>query len=86
LISDIRLAHHHTGSRVPLTIECFRCHKTGLVRLETVVRAGHAVKHYHCGRCDYAWNDDSQPADADRRKRVTQRRMAPRNKRRKADA
>jgi hypothetical protein len=44
------------------------------------------VKHYHCGHCDYAWNEASQPVDADRRKRVTQRRTAPRNERRKADA
>jgi hypothetical protein len=71
---------------VPHSIECFRCHKVGLIRLETVVRADHAVRHYHCGRCDYAWSEADLPVDADRRKPTSKQRSASRLERRKADA
>ena len=70
---------------MPHSIECPRCRKVGLVRLETVIQGDAAERQYQCGRCSYGWHERDMDIAADRRKRVTQRRVAPRNDRRKPD-
>ena len=70
---------------MPHTIECPRCRKIGLVRLETVIRGSESERQYQCGRCSYGWHERDMSILADRRQRVTQRRSAPRNDRRRAD-
>jgi hypothetical protein len=56
----------------------------GLVRLETVIKGTSAERQYHCGACAYGWSEDEATADADRRKRLTPRRAAPRIERRQS--
>ena len=34
---------------------CLRCGRSGLVRFETVLKAGIAYKMFYCGRCEYTW-------------------------------
>jgi transcription elongation factor Elf1 len=34
---------------------CPRCQEVGLVRFETVVKAGSGTEHFYCGRCGCAW-------------------------------
>ena len=36
-------------------IVCPRCRRRGLVRFETVIKAGTGYKTFYCGRCDYTW-------------------------------
>jgi DNA-directed RNA polymerase subunit M/transcription elongation factor TFIIS len=67
---------------VPQNLKCARCHKIGFIRLETVIKAQQTRRLYQCGKCGYAWSEDEQPNDADRRKRLTQRRAVARNDRR----
>jgi len=51
---------------------CPRCRKTGFVRLETVIKAGNAVRSFYCGACDNQWtvaentSAPSNPAKDDR--------------------
>lgn len=32
-----------------------RCGRSGLVRFETVIKAGIGYKMFYCGRCEYTW-------------------------------
>jgi transcription elongation factor Elf1 len=34
---------------------CPRCRKIGFVRLETVIKAGNAVRSFYCGACGHQW-------------------------------
>jgi hypothetical protein len=36
----------------------------GFVRLETVIKAGRAERHYYCGSCNHAWQvvEEAPPA------------------------
>ena len=40
---------------VPDKTPCPRCQKTGFVRFEHVIKAGHAVRACYCGSCGYEW-------------------------------
>lgn len=71
-------------AQMPYSIACPRCHRTGLVRLETVIKGTTAERQYHCGGCAYGWSEDESTADADRRKRVTKRRAVSRSERRQS--
>jgi hypothetical protein len=53
------------------------------VRLETILRGNDSERHYQCGGCAFAWRENDAVADADRRKRLTQRRTVLRGERRK---
>ena len=37
------------------TMHCRRCHKSGVVRHETVVQGTSAERHFYCGICSYRW-------------------------------
>jgi DNA-directed RNA polymerase subunit RPC12/RpoP len=63
-----------------MTIECPRCRKVGLVRLETVIRGHDSERQYQCGRCGYAWHERDMAVAADRRR--TPPRPVPRERRR----
>ena len=67
-------------SAVPHSIECPRCRKVGLVRLETVLRGAEAERQYQCGRCSYAWHERDTAIGADRRR--APQRQVPRERRR----
>ena len=67
---------------MPFTIQCPRCHKTGLVRRETVIKAGESVRHFQCGGCAFSWNELDVTMDADRR-RAPERRRSGRTERRR---
>jgi transcription elongation factor Elf1 len=41
---------------VPYQIECPRCAKTGLVRVEHVIKAGSATRTFYCGACEHQWS------------------------------
>ena len=56
-----------------MTIECPRCRKVGLVRLETVIRGNDTERQYQCGRCSYAWHERDMAVAADRRRSTTRR-------------
>ena len=50
---------------MPDTLRCPRCHKVGLVRLETVIRGRRSLRHFYCGACAYEWelkHEGSAPA------------------------
>ena len=49
-------------SPVPAHIECPRCQKSGLVRHETVVKAGDTEHHYYCGGFNYSWRAAQEAA------------------------
>ena len=68
---------------VPDAIECPRCHRAGLTRLETVIKGGQTERQYQCGGCGYSWSEHEPPKDPDRRTRQTQTRTVPRNDRRR---
>jgi hypothetical protein len=40
---------------MPAQTLCPRCGKTGLVRMERVIKAGEAMRAYYCGRCEHSW-------------------------------
>lgn len=50
---------------MPDRTECPRCHKTGFVRREYVVRGDDTLVSYYCGTCNYSWqvNDDEARAN-----------------------
>jgi hypothetical protein len=66
---------------VPYTLECPRCRKVGLVRLETVIRGTESERQYQCGRCNYGWHERDMTVAADRR-RSAQQRPVPHDRRR----
>lgn len=49
---------------------CPRCHKSGLVRLETIIKGGRSLRHYYCGACAHEWErsewGDAPPKSNDR--------------------
>ena len=49
---------------MPAHTRCPRCHKIGLVRFETVIRAGVVQRNYYCGACNHSWTvtDDGTEA------------------------
>jgi len=40
---------------MPDTVTCPRCARTGLIRYETVIKAGKAERQYYCGACQFSW-------------------------------
>ena len=48
---------------MPDKTECQRCHKTGFVRVEHVIKAQASVRHFYCGYCNHSWAvaDGAQP-------------------------
>jgi DNA-directed RNA polymerase subunit M/transcription elongation factor TFIIS len=72
---------------MPARTQCVRCHHVGFVRVEMVVRARDAQRHYDCNRCGYAWVESTaqpRPNGADRRHAKTDLRRTPRTERRSA--
>jgi len=51
---------------VPDRTECPRCHKTGFVRREKVVRGDETFVSYYCGACNYSWQVKGDGALANR--------------------
>jgi len=49
---------------VTYQLQCPKCLNTGLVRAETVIKAGTASRTYYCGGCEHQWSiaDPRQPA------------------------
>ena len=43
---------------VPYQIECPGCTKTGLVRVEHVIKGGTASRAFYCGACEHQWSID----------------------------
>jgi hypothetical protein len=46
-------------------ITCPRCRHVGLVRFETVIKAGIAYKTFYCGRCQHTWRSADLPHDTE---------------------
>ena len=55
---------NYTTHSVPDTTACARCKKIGFVRMERVVRAGHSMRAYYCGSCNYSWQVADDPEGA----------------------
>jgi hypothetical protein len=55
---------------MPDKTPCPRCHKAGLVRLETIIKGGRSLRHYYCGACAHEWElsefGDAPPQSNDR--------------------
>ena len=51
------------GRPVPVRTKCPRCRKVGFVRLENVIKAGRAERHYYCGACNHNWQvvEEAEP-------------------------
>lgn len=45
-------------------VECPRCHKTGSVRQERVMRGNEPYVNYKCGACRYSWQVKDDPERA----------------------
>jgi GAF domain-containing protein len=52
-IERLRLLAH--AASVVLEHTCPKCHRTGFVRQENVVRRGVSSRHHYCGVCDHGW-------------------------------
>ena len=56
---------------MPDTLRCPRCHKVGLVRVETVIKGRRTLRHLYCGACSHEWELTQEgSAPAKRRKEI----------------
>jgi hypothetical protein len=63
---DDQIAPSYTSPFVPTKTPCVRCKKTGFVRVEHVIKADTAERHFYCGACDHTWQvvADGHPTSA----------------------
>jgi len=59
LTAAVRMKSPLDVHAMPASTACAHCGTVGLVRLEHVIKGGHAILRHYCGSCDHTWDEIS---------------------------